>query len=738
MPAAIVILFGATFTVAVMTALGSLLLRALKLQFHRQEQPFFAFMAGAACLSFIVFLLASVHCATGSVFFGLGLAALTAAFGLRTWRSSGERLPPMPRLRSLFFWALFALFTYLYFFNAMAPVISSDGAAYHLGFVSRYAAEHGFYRVTTDMYAHLSQGAELLFLFAYVFGRHSAASLVHFSFLVALPLGMLCYARRFGFTNAGIAGALLVYMCPVVGFDGSTAYIDVAVACALFAIFYLLQIWDTDRRTELLILIGLLAGFSYALKYTAFVAVPYAAGFVAWKTFRKGRSVARPVAIVAVCALLMMAPWVLRNWIWYGNPLSPFYNSWFPNPYTHIGLEQDYREQLAHWGGVTNILDIPLEATVRGDRLQGLLGPVFLLAPIALAALRYRQGRQLLLAAAVFLATYPSNIGTRFLIPCLPFLSLAMGMALANWKAMAPLVLVAHAWIAWPSHLTEVFGRSALWLRDVPVEAALRIEPEERYLRRCLYGYSIARMVEEKVPPGAQVFCKQTPPQAYTSRDILGPFHAALNNNLLIMLDATEDAGRQPVRRLTFRFPARRLRCVRVVQTARKGLWPYWSISEFRVYGGSRELPRDRRWRTDAHPNPFEAEMAFDGNPMTSWRSWEPLATGEYVEADFGRTEEIDSVVLDTAPDQPAVKLVLEGRAASGPWSVLATGARESTIPGPASMRRMVTQEFRRQGIGYLLIGDSDRVARDLRANTAQWGVTFEGENKGERLYRIE
>ena len=49
--------------------------------------------------------------------------------------------------------------------------------------------------------------------------------------------------------------------------------------------------------------LGLLAGFGYEVKYTAIVAVPYAAGFVAWKLWRQGKPVLRPVMVVSLIAL---------------------------------------------------------------------------------------------------------------------------------------------------------------------------------------------------------------------------------------------------------------------------------------------------------------------------------------------------------------------------------------------------------------------------------------------------
>ncbi|MGE5644365.1 MAG: ArnT family glycosyltransferase [Acidobacteriota bacterium] len=734
-PQSFYILFGAAFTVATMVALGRLLLARLGLRFHRREELVFAFVSGAACLSFVVFLIAGARGAYKGVFLALGIAAIALARRLR--RPAEAPLAPVPRAWRIFAAVLFAAFTYLYFFNAMAPETSPDGSAYHLGLVSRYARAHGIYRITTDMYAHLSQGVELLFLFAYTFGRHSAASLVHYSFLCALPLAMICYARRFGFASAGIAGALLVYMSPVVGFDGTSAYIDVAVACVLFAIFYLLQIWDEERAPGLLVLIGLLAGFAYAMKYTAFVAVPYTIGFVGWKSWRKGGTLARPVAMVALPALVMIAPWVLRNWIWYGNPFSPFYNAWFPNPYIHIGLEQGYRAQLTQWGGVTNKLDIPVEATVRGDKLQGILGPIFLLAPIALAALRYRQGRQLLLAAAVFFSTYPANIGTRFLIPGLPFLSLAMGMALANWRAMAPLVVAAHALSAWPPYMRMYSGQYGLQLRRAPIKAALRIESEERYLERSLDGYGMARLIEITVPPGEKVLAFDTPREAYTSRTILQGYRAAWNNNASDLLNMPRIREWQPSRRFAFRFPEQRLRRIRVVQTVKRGAADNWSIHELRVLSGERELPRAGRWRLHAKPNPWEVGYAFDNNPMTRWRSWEPAAEGQSVEIDFGGEESAGAVYLDTEPQGP-VKFTLEGQTApAGPWRTLAQAPEETQIPVPADMRRIISSELRRQGIGYIMTIPEDPAYRDLSADPSAWGIVLAREYKGARLYRI-
>ena len=348
----------------------------------------------------------------------------------------GKASPPHKAMRIL--WGIFfGMYVVLYLSNAMAPEASPDGAGYHLGLVARYLREHGFVRITDNLYAAMPAGVEMLFLFAFAFGRHSAAALVHFAFLVALVWQVFSYGRRSGFPVAGACAALLVFASPVVGIDGTSAYNDVAVAAIAFTLFYLLQIWDEDRTWRLAAAIGLVAGFAFAAKYTAWPAVVYAAGL---------RASQRPQGRISggwMCRRWRLRPWLLKNWIYFHNPVAPFFNRQFPNPFVMAGFEDTYRRLLAMYH-LKSRWQIPMEVTTYGS-LSGLLGPVFLLAPLGLIALRRREGRQLWLAALVFGANYFSNISARFLIPPLPFVALAMMLALSAVPQLAVAVAVLSA-----------------------------------------------------------------------------------------------------------------------------------------------------------------------------------------------------------------------------------------------------------------------------------------------------
>ena len=96
----------------------------------------------------------------------------------------------------------------------------------------------------------MSQGIELLYLFAVDFGRYSAASLVHFTFLVVLVFLIVCYGKRIGRPEVGVAAAIFTYASPIVLLDASIAYIDVALAAVSVRSFLSAADLGREPRSE--------------------------------------------------------------------------------------------------------------------------------------------------------------------------------------------------------------------------------------------------------------------------------------------------------------------------------------------------------------------------------------------------------------------------------------------------------------------------------------------------------
>jgi hypothetical protein len=511
------ILFAAVFTFVVSLFLGKILLKRLRVKLYRSEELFFGFVLGAACLSMIVFCLGVLHLAYTWVFLITGCAIAAIAWKYRAIRFTSDTLPSLPRKWTFLFVAVYGVFAALYFVVALCPESSVDGTTYHVALPALYLREHRIPAISTNLLSTLSEGLEMLFLFAFSFGKHSAASMVHMLFTLATPLGILSYARRVGSPVAGAVAGLLFFLSPATGFVGTAAYVDVAAAAAVFAVFYLVQIWREQQHDALLVPVGILSGFAYAIKYTAFLAVVYALGAIIvnrwlwgrqsclqpafepappWtcnadqpagkptaakigcpteqrsrnqtldlfpgrpinnrpqvtnlpynssqsakilgssSTLRRSRTVLQPIAIVGLCAFAMMMPWLAKNIVAVGNPVAPLANRIFTNPNISAAMEQSYVAETGSLGGLP-AWEWPYDITARGSHTQGFIGPVFLLTPLALLALGTPVGRQLLVAATLFLLPYAFAAPARYLLPALTFLALALGLVFARWKYLA-------------------------------------------------------------------------------------------------------------------------------------------------------------------------------------------------------------------------------------------------------------------------------------------------------------
>ncbi len=731
-------LFGALFTAGLSLTLGRLLLARVRLHLFRAEEWLFAYLLGSASLSLTVFALAALQVFHKGVLLALAAAAVVAAWRTHAFRSAAQPAPPLPRFWRWFFLAAFWAYAVLYFPYALAPEMSPDGATYHLGFVSQLYRLHGFRLITTDFYKNMPAGLEMLFLAAFSYGKHSAAALVHLQFLLVLPWLIVSFGRRFQYPAAAVFAALAVLCCPVAGMDATSAYVDAGLAACVFGVFYLLEIWRGERDPRLLAAAGALAGFAFSIKYTGALILLYALLAAAW-TLR--RSLPHPLRYSVSrlsLALIWILPWTVKSWLAVGNPLTPFFDSLFPNPYVHISFLADWSHLLTHYG-ITNYAQLPWELCVRGERVSGVIGPLFLLAPLALAALRSSLGRRILLAGAFAALPYAGNIDPRFLLPALPFVSLALGMVLSSLHpAAAALPLAASLVLSLPV-ATPLYTFPYTWRLDSnwPWSAALRRVPEGIWLYQHFPGYRTDILIERNVPPGEPVYSLFQAAEAYTSRDILVSYQSGPSEVLKDAIFSAVTSTWQPALRMRFAFAPRTLSRLRLVQTA-AAPGEQWSINEIRLSSGGREILPGSSWRARAQPNPWDAHLALDNVPVTRWRSWEPARPGMFFELDFAQPVLADAVLVTFTGDEPHIAVTLEASGPSGTWTKLAGPPSIEPAPPFGDLRRQAVGQLKSRGLHWLLASDDNYGADDIRRDPSAWGLVPVAGIDNVCLYRIE
>ena len=728
-------LIGAGITIFSSGALGTIFLRKLDIKVSRGERRAFAFLTGAAWLSILVLGLAALHLIYKGVFYAL--AGLLLIVVRRTGRPSQETMPNQAS-RGLVLLALAAAlpFFILYLFTAWAPEVSPDGSSYHLGNVLQFAENHALVPIR-DMYGALPEGLEMLFLSAFSIGSHAGAALVHFAFLLVLPVLMMFYARRFGFANAGVLAAFVIFASPLFGKDGVSAYNDVALAAATFGTFYMVELWRQERDDRFLIPAGLLAGFCFGIKYTGCMAAIYVILQIAFRFAQQRRMRWMPILLFAAPCFLMIAPWLIKNAVYMHNPFSPFLNAIFPNPYASPMFERDYARNMAFYARTRNPRELVLEYTLIGNKVQGFFGPIFLLAPLSLGSLGRRQGRRLLFAALLFALPVLSNQGARFLLPAMPFLAMALALAIANTKFLTPALLLLHGFASWPSVAAAYCGGYAWRLVDGrPPMVALHPKGAEAYLRKNLPGYDLAVVINQITPPGSRIFCFSCPPQAYTKRELSQSYEFLLGTALDDMLKSPVQEWRPPLKHLSVPFPRVTVTRLRV-ELPNPGPNAVWTVHELRILDGGNELTRSPAWRIRAWPDPWEAPFAFDNNPASRWSAERYGFDGGFLEVGFNEPTAADAIELEE-PLDGAEQIRVLGETAPGRLTPLKAIVHVSAQKAPAGLRRAAVLMLERYGYQYLAIFDTDYAADDYAKYAAFWGMRAVSQGPGWTLYHLE
>jgi hypothetical protein len=516
------ILAGGSFTVAAAIAAGCLIAPRTSLPLAIR------FTTGAALLSTDLFVLLALNAGYTSVFVALGLALIALALFRRP--VAGIPVPELHPALTWFFRAILGTAVVFYFIYAIAPEIEPDAIGYHLGLVQGYLRTHSLSH-HVSFYEILPQGVDLLYAPAFAIGSRSAPKLVHFAFLLSIVPLIRHMGKEMGVSAAAAAtGGALLFLSPVAAIVGTSGYTDLALVASTVALCYLLARWQRESDSALLLLAGLNAGFSYAIKPT-FGYVALAA--LGWVCFRSNARI-KSSLVFAAGAAIPAFPWLLRASLMTGNPIAPMLNAWFPHDGLDASVDRDLLTYYSPFSTTFHWRSMLPDYTVSGGH-EALLGPAFLLLPLALFAARTKPGRKLLAYSLFLTIPFFTNTGTRFLMPAAAPAAIAIASVLPV-PAAAALVLIQAVGNLRPVTLA-LTSRYVRILPELPLRAALRIEPERDYVLRKVPAVWNDIVIHDSTPPGAKIFSFAPVVEGWLDRNALIFWQSAQGERIRSAMD---------------------------------------------------------------------------------------------------------------------------------------------------------------------------------------------------------
>ena len=399
---------------------------------------------------------------------------------------------------------------------AMAPPAMDDwdSLAYHLAVPKLYLEHGGIYYINFTTHSNFPFLTEMLYLPGLALNDPVAAKLMHFWVGVLLVLSVYVLARRHLSPDAGPLAALIIAGMPIVLWEATTAYVDLATALYTVLCAYLLLNYLDKPDKASLVGCGIAAGFAASTKMTGMAVLPLLAIWLLVARYVTDRKIELRQALVLVgVGMFVCSPWYVKSIIYTGSPVYPFFYSIFGGRDWSADLAGTYSMLQSKFGmghGIGSLLTLPYDLTMNSDRFYdtpGLfVGPIFLVGvPVMLLMLQSRT-RKMVGLLGFFLA----HVGiwfflsqqSRYLIPAFGILAaLIAGIAYSDRKLT---VLRPALWVTFS--LTAAFGVLTL-TPAVQSRLAVAIGQESRgdYLSGWVDTYRAQSWANENLPRGAKV-----------------------------------------------------------------------------------------------------------------------------------------------------------------------------------------------------------------------------------------
>jgi hypothetical protein len=395
---------------------------------------------------------------------------------------------------------------------ALSPVTDGDALCYHLQvpkvFLIRQAV-HFDPDLHETIYPLVT---ELLYAIALEFRGPVACRCLHWVLGLVFAANVAALARPSMGQKAWWAGTVAILVPAITG--GMSAPLN-DVALASFGAAAIVSWTRCLERpcAASTVVAGVFSGLALGVKYPALVLVGLLAAATlyrplldpSWRS-RKGSAAALVLAMGFLgTALLVGGAWYLRSYVHTGNPIFPFFRSWFGGAGLDEVLAPAKRPlEVDAWSLVTSIIPLSLEPH-RFDSFTHQFGPAFLLF---LPALLWEHAPRRVLGLA--------GLGYTFLVICMTQRQSMRFLLIALGPMSVGVAYLAHRWSerrSIPARTLTLILVLVLGLETaIALTRAARVagtvlgrESFHQFLVRMEPTYRVGQWVARNLPPAARL-----------------------------------------------------------------------------------------------------------------------------------------------------------------------------------------------------------------------------------------
>lgn len=226
---------------------------------------------------------------------------------------------------------LLAFLIIINFVPSMAPPWGFDETSYHL-VPKIYIKNHAITYLPSIFGSNLPFFTEMIYLFALIIKNAIFARVVAYLFAIILVLGMVSFSKRVFNTRVGLVGAIIMLTTPAMMEVMVKAGTDVLVVLFCFFAFYSSLVWYNELKISWLVLSGIMIGAAFSTKYISILMYIPLLLLLLFRLYTLKRRVYVKLynaLIFCIIPLLIFLPWMIKSYVYTGNPVFPFYIIYF-------------------------------------------------------------------------------------------------------------------------------------------------------------------------------------------------------------------------------------------------------------------------------------------------------------------------------------------------------------------------------------------------------------------------
>lgn len=292
---------------------------------------------------------------------------------------------------------------------SLVPPVSRDALTHHLA-VPKLYLQGGIYELPHLSFSYYPMNLDLLYMGALWCGSDIIPKFIHFTFALMTAALIFLYLQKHLNKLYGLLGALFFLSIPIIIKLSITVYVDLGLIFFAWAALYQIFQWlENNYRFRYIIWSGIFCGLALGTKYNGLIVLMLLNLFIIflYARGRPGLSTALRAlghgSLFTLTALLVFSPWMIKNYVWTGNPLYPLYQNVFNSEQS---IKQPQTKKQSHNQFITRkvifqeswwmTLLIPIRIFFQGQDNQpqyfdGKLNPMLLILPFFILLLPLPQ-----------------------------------------------------------------------------------------------------------------------------------------------------------------------------------------------------------------------------------------------------------------------------------------------------------------------------------------------------------